>query len=304
MAIWGPKLFESDCTCDISDEFHDLINSGASPEEAKQVVLTSFSEAFSDQDEKDRARLALADLLHSVGALSENERMNILEYLQHGGDISFWEENAPHLVTRRKNELRRLEKRISTVKSNKVSKPKSKKQLPWEVGQIYALPIQNAPESLINMQNEYILLYFFGETDPINGYRIPLAWAKLTHNGKLPRDAKEFNELPFVQVAHTAMGERFDPFISAETLPKEYVQNYIPDEWGYLREYDMMVYESRGNHPPKTLQLLGSFDGIAPPPYNYRRYKSAIGAAWKYLEENILHNYWLHNLHQALVYKR
>lgn len=124
------------------------------------------------------------------------------------------------------------------------------------------------------------------------------------HNKHLPKNADEYNELPFVQISCTAMEKRFAPFSSEDDLPDKYKQSYIPDEWGYLPEYSMMIYESRGNHPPESLQLLGTFDGIEPPKYNFRRYKSSLGAAWRYIEEYIIQEYRLHNLHQAQFYKK
>lgn len=98
MAIWGPKLYESDCTSDIRDAFHNLIDSGIPPDEVKQQILNSFSEVFLDQDEGNAAKLALADLMWSVGTLTDSDKADVLTFLQEGGDISFWEENAPHLA--------------------------------------------------------------------------------------------------------------------------------------------------------------------------------------------------------------
>ena len=299
MAIWGPKLYESDCTSDIRDEFLKLMDSGIPPDQAKQRILSIFAEAFSDSDEGDSARLALAALLWSVGALSKVDRLEILSFLKAGGDILFWSENAPQFVDLRKKELKRLEKRFSSPTTGKTIRRSKAKQFSWEIGQIYAFPIHDASESLSGIQNEYILLYFYSEAEAVNGYRVLLAWAKITQTGKLPGDAKEFNELPYIQIACTATENRFMPFANVESLPQEYVQEYVPDEWGYLPEYSMMIYESRGNHPPKDMQLLGAFEGVDPPKYNYRRYKSAHGAAWRYLEEYILQGYRLHNLHQA-----
>lgn len=304
MAIWGPKLYENDCTSDIRDEFQRLIESGIAPTQAKQQILNEFSESFSDLDERDSARLALADLLWSVGSLSDVERTDILSFLEAGGDILFWVENAPHLVDLRNKELKRLEKQFRKSSAHKTKRKSSAKQFSWEIGQIYAIPIHDESASIVGIQNEYILLYFYSEAEPVNGYRIPLAWAKITQAGKLPSDVEEFNELPYIQIACTAMENRFMPFANEEALPQEYLQEYIPDEWGYLPEYSMMIYESRGNHPPKDIQLLGAFDGVDPPKYNYRRYKSSHGAAWRYLEEYVIQGYRLHNLHQAQFYKK
>ncbi|HIS59194.1 MAG TPA: hypothetical protein IAC17_02000 [Candidatus Faecousia faecipullorum] len=302
MAIWGPKLYESDCACDIKDEFTRLIESGMAPETAKVQILHSFSAAFSDADESGIARLALADVMWSHGALQDDHRAEILGYLQAGGDRWFWERNAPQLLDARKAELNRLEKRLR--KPCSLKKVSVKKQLAWEVGQLYALPLTSDRASQCKVPNEFLLLYFYGDAGDIQGYSTPLAWAKITRNGHLPETAEEFNTLPFVQISCTAMADRFAPFAGEDALPEEEKQLYIPDDWGYLPEYTMMVYESRGNHPPKSLHLLGAFDGIAPPKYEYHRYQSSHGAAWRYLEDYVLERYRLHNLHQAQFYSK
>jgi hypothetical protein len=92
------------------------------------------------------------------------------------------------------------------------------------------------------------------------------------------------------------------PFASFEELPPEFRQQYHPDQWGYLPEYSMYILESRGNHPPKDIIFLGEYQNVLPPVNNYERYDSALGAAWKYLEESILLSYRLHNLRQAKFY--
>lgn len=304
MAIWGAKLYESDSTSDIRDAFLKLIGNGLSPGQARQQIWNDFSESFSDSEEKDGARLALADQLFAAGVLSEGERVDILSFLEAGGDIPFWEENAPHLVECRRKELKRLETQFRQPPASKAKRKSSTKQFSWEMGQVYAIPIHDASADVLGIQGESILLYFYSEAEPINGYRIPLAWAKLTQNGKLPGNATEFNRLPYIQISCTAMEDRFHPFARQEDIPLEYVQEYIPDAWGYLPEYSMMIYESRGNHPPKDMALLGAFEGIEPPEYNYIRYKSSHGAAWRYLEEYILQGYRLHNLHQAAFYRK
>lgn len=304
MAIWGAKLYESDCTCDMRDTFLRLLGEGLAPELVKKQILEEFAESFSDSDECDAARLALAELLWSVGALSEKERMDILSFLKAGGDILFWQENAPHMIDFRRRELKRLERQLGQHSPPQVRKKIRAKQFLWEVGQIYALPIHDASAATLQIQNEFLLLYVYAEAEPVNGYRVPLVWAKLTQNGVLPGSAEEFHALPYIQISCTAMEDRFKPFSSREELPQKYWQDYLPDAWGYLPEFSMMIYESRGNHPPKDLQLLGTFEGIKPPEYNYRRYKSSHGAAWRYLEEYLLQRYRLHNLHQAQFYKK
>lgn len=306
MAIWGPQIYDNDSASDIRDAFQELISSGMNPQRAKEQIMSSFSEMIQDVEDCPLVKLALADQLNSVGALCDNDKAEILDYLHSGGDLDFWRENAPQLVKSRKIELEKFEKRILSAKAKKSAGAAGmkKKQLLWEIGEIYAIPICSDEADVLELQNEYILLYFFGETKQISGYRSPQVWAKVTKGGHLPKDADEFNQLEYVQIASTAMEARFLPFKSELELPLEYNQPYLPDKWGYLPEYTMTIYESKGNHPPESLTLLGKFPGVLPPIYNYRRYKSAHGAAWRHLEEFILQRYRLYNLHEAPLYNK
>lgn len=306
MAIWGPQIYDNDSASDIRDAFQELISSGMDPQRVREHILSDFSEMFQDVEDSPLVKLALSDQLNSVGALPDTDKTEILDYLHSGGDLDFWQENAPHFAKSRKLELLKLEKRISSAKTKKGAgvAGMKKKQLLWEIGEIYAIPICSDGADVLELQNEYILLYFFGETKQIGGYRSPQVWVKITKGGYLPQNAGEFNQLEYVQIASTAMEARFLPFKSERELPPEYNQPYLPDKWGYLPEYTMTIYESKGNHPPESLTLLGKFPGVLPPTYNYRRYKSAHGAAWRYLEEFILQRYRLYNLHEAPFYNK
>lgn len=304
MGIWGPGLYDNDCAVDVMHEFQGYLDSGYLPQSAKELIENKYRDMFEDEEDGPIVRIALADQLWSAGALDDNDRLDILDYLQKGGDIMLWEKSAPELLLERKKELARLVAQFCSLPPKKSSKTRrTNKRFHWIPGEVYAIPIKLKYEGIPDSQKEYILLYVFSEGKMVKGYNQPIVCAKLTKNGVLPRNADEFNDLDYIQIAYTPYQDRFKPFCSESDLPMEFRQAYQPDSWGYLHEYTFEVYESRGNHPPESIIFLGQFPDALPPMNNYRRYRSGLCAAWNNLESYVIRGYQLFNLRQAIIYK-
>ena len=304
MGIWGTGLYDSDSTADIRDSFRSYLDQGLSPVAAKDRVTNEFQEMLRDPDEGPLVMLALAEQLMLVNALTSSERNAALNYIRNGGDLENWQKGTTEFDNR-KLEFERIANTLMACTTNASwLKTKRKKQFDWQIGQVYALPICSDIADALSLRGEYFLLYFWGEGETIKGYRTPLVWAKVTKNGAIPQTVAEFNNLEYVQIACTAMEDRFTPVNNESELPHEYRQKYIPDQWGYLPEFTMHIYESKGNHPPKTMFPLIPFEDIKPPKNNYHRYRSSHGAAWRYLEEYLIQGYRLHNLREAAFYSK
>ncbi len=303
MGKWGIGLYDNDITADVRDAFQGHIEKGLTPALSKQAVLAELSDIFCSQDEGTLAKLALCDQLWELGILLEEEKTFALSYIANGADLRTWEAISSEDAQKRKQILTALAEKFSSPMPVQCKKKRTAKSFDWKNGQLYALPLYSETADKLGLNQEYALLYFYSEYDIISGYRIPNVWTKITKNGILPHSAEQFNQLEYVQIACTEMGERFTPFKDEASLPEHFKQTYLADDWGFLPEFTMRIYESRNNHPPKDLILLGSFEGIKPPKYEYHRYRSAIGAAWIHLEEFILQCYCIHNLRQGLFYK-
>jgi hypothetical protein len=42
MGAWGTEIFDDDTTCDVRDDFNDLLKQGVSAEEASKVILEKY----------------------------------------------------------------------------------------------------------------------------------------------------------------------------------------------------------------------------------------------------------------------
>ena len=243
MGIWGPGLYDNDCTSDIRDAFSELVHKGVHPQVAAQQIREENETVFCDEEDGPLAELALREQLFRHGAIKKKELAQVLSYLESGGDLEYWKESNPTLFAERKKELLRLEVlfRSSPPKILKASKGGWKSKINWNVGQVFAVPIAGDTQVLKRFQGEYILLYVYGEANKVDRYPIPKVYVKLTKGGQLPKNAEDFNALEYVQISCTAMKDRFRPFASFEDLPEEYRQRYCPDAWGFLPEYTMVL---------------------------------------------------------------
>jgi len=272
------------------------------PEKAAKRIRAENADMFLDPVEGTLAELALREQLFLFGALKDRERIDTITFLDNGGDLLFWQESKPELSEARAKELCRLALlfRSSPPKICKTKSNGLKIKNNWEIGQVFAIPITGSVQT--DFKGEYILLYICGEAEKVDRYPIPKAYVKITKGGQLPLTSEEFNRLDYVQISCTAMKDRFRPFNSAEDVPVEYQQDYLPDAWGYLPEYTMVLYEATGTHPPESMIYLGCMKNIVPPRYDYRKYLALNGVAWDYLQEFVLQRFCLHNLHQAEFY--
>lgn len=306
MGYWGVKLYDNDCAADIKDRFQDLMDAGISPNDAIKQLEADFQEMIQDPDDGPIAQAVLADLSWKMGCLDEARKEKVLSWLEAGGDLPCWAGETQKRVEARERALEKLCLQLLAPMPN----PKRKravpgtrrKQLQWKPHEIYALPLRSEEAVQLGLQQEYALIYIQGASSTFDGYRNPKVWIKITQNGHLPQDSKEFDQLDFLRISCTRYANRFGPFHCEEKLPPDFRQTYQPDEWGLLPEYTMEIMQATGHHPPETLQLLGVFENVQPPAYEYFRYKSALGCTWKFAEGYILGSYSAHSLHLSPLY--
>lgn len=306
MGTWGVKLYDNDCAADIKDAFLDLTDAGLSPAEAVKEIEAEFSEMFQDTEDGPMAQAILADLLWKRGCLEDERKQKALAWLEGGGDLARWEHAAPQRMEARKRHLERLYQQLlapmPAPKPPKAVPQKRRKQLPWKPHEVYALPLRSEEAKKLCLQDEYALIYIRGESSVYDGYRNPNVWIKITKDHCLPNSSEEFNQLDFLRIACTPYEKRFSPFSREDELPSDFRQIYQADQWGMLPEFTMEITQATGHHPPETLKLLGVFENVLPPAYEYFRYQSALGCSWRFAEAYILQCYSAHTLRRSAYY--
>jgi hypothetical protein len=95
MGAWGTGIFEDDTTCDVRDEFIDLLKEGLSVEEATQAVLENYLDEFDTEDDLEVMSLVYIGLSAAQlekGVLQEDVRLKTIELIERGADLELWEE--------------------------------------------------------------------------------------------------------------------------------------------------------------------------------------------------------------------
>ena len=305
MGIWDFGLYDNDITADIKDSFQELLEQDIAAKEIRSIIKEEYADLLSDPHEGLIATLALYDQLLDCGSLTKAERSKALEIISKIEQEECWINVSQEFLSGRRNELARIREKFQTVENKKPSPRKKIKTIPWEVGQLYALPItmeRAVAAGVPEIGNEYILIY-------VNGYQIEDKrdahfWVKLTENRNLPKNVEDFNRLPFVQVCSTDMQDRFGPFRYYENVPKAFQQEYRPDKWNELPEFTLKIFDAKRRQPPVGLLYLGIYSGVTPPEYEYFRYPFPVGPVWKYAEEYILKYYRIFTLKKAPRYNK
>ncbi|MEC2076889.1 DUF4259 domain-containing protein [Metabacillus fastidiosus] len=96
MGAWGTGIFDNDTTCDVRDDFYELLEDGLSVEEATKEVLHDYLEEF-DEDDLDVVSwvftgLAAAQLERNI--LQEEVRVKAIELIDEGADLELWAEDG------------------------------------------------------------------------------------------------------------------------------------------------------------------------------------------------------------------
>ncbi|MGG3801639.1 DUF4259 domain-containing protein [Metabacillus fastidiosus] len=96
MGAWGTGIFDNDTTCDVRDDFYELLEDGLSVEEATKEVLHDYLDEF-DEDDLEVISwvftgLAAAQLERNI--LQEEVRLKTIEVIDEGADLELWAEDG------------------------------------------------------------------------------------------------------------------------------------------------------------------------------------------------------------------
>ncbi len=124
MGAWGTDLWEDDFSCDIQDEWNELLDEGISPRKATKVILKSWMEEFSEYDDEE-VRLAdesilfiaLAALQMRYRALNSYVKKRAIQLIDKGADLSLWEEGDDEDYQDRKKVLEKFKSKLICTKA-------------------------------------------------------------------------------------------------------------------------------------------------------------------------------------------
>lgn len=108
MGAWGTGIFDDDTTCDVRDDYYDLLAEGLSAEEASKSILDSYHEEF--DDEQDLEVMALVYLSLAGAQLEKHHLLNeirikTIEIIDTGADLALWKDSGTEDFEERKKVL-------------------------------------------------------------------------------------------------------------------------------------------------------------------------------------------------------
>ncbi|MDQ0115605.1 DUF4259 domain-containing protein [Paenibacillus harenae] len=108
MGAWGTGIFDDDTTCDVRDQYNDLLEEGLSAEEASRSILENYHDEFEDEEDLDVMSLVyigLAGAQLEKNQLQKEIRLKTIELIEKGADIELWEDSEEEDLVERKRVL-------------------------------------------------------------------------------------------------------------------------------------------------------------------------------------------------------
>jgi hypothetical protein len=120
MGAWGTGIFDDDITCDVRDEFIELLEEGLSVKEATKIILNEYIEEFNLEDDLEVMSLVyigLAATQMEYNCLQEEVRKKTIELIDRAEDLELWEGTEVDDYAERKKVLNELKLQLINCKS-------------------------------------------------------------------------------------------------------------------------------------------------------------------------------------------
>jgi hypothetical protein len=124
MGAWGTGLWEDDLSCDIQDEWNDLLDEGMSPGKATKIILNSWLEELEDYDDDEERQpdesilyISLAALQMRHRALKVGIKKKAISLIEKGADLELWEDGEKEDYEERKKFLIEFKERLEQTRA-------------------------------------------------------------------------------------------------------------------------------------------------------------------------------------------
>jgi hypothetical protein len=163
MGSWGAGLYANDSTCDVRDSYMRLLQEGLGNIEAYDKILEEYWEYMGDQDEP-LFWFALAETQWRTGRLLPEVKEKALEWIEKGGGLELWEENAKGGAGWKKT-LQNLKTKLLSPKlpEKKIRMPQEINNNLWNVNDVYAYRFHGDGSAKHGFRDKYMLIQKVGE---------------------------------------------------------------------------------------------------------------------------------------------
>jgi hypothetical protein len=274
MASWGPKLYQDDVTEDVRDYYKDQLKRGKTNEEVTRVLIEDNEDIIQDEDEAPVFWFALADTQWNLGRLLSDVKEKALEYLKSESNLKKWEEEAisKKEYKIREKVLQELEQKLKSQMppEKKVSQYKLYR-CEWNIGDIFAYKLESDYAKEKGLSNKYLLIRKACEDVWWPGHTVPIIYAQITKDKKIPNSKEEISKLEYIQTSR------------AEQVPEYLIT---------------MISTSKRVIPTKQLKLIGNYVDLPTPKDEYipKDKISIVACNWSEFEKTMIDKYVILNL--------
>jgi hypothetical protein len=285
MGVWGTGLYQDDIASDIKDLFSDQLRRGKTAEELVIQICDEFSDVMTDPEYVSVFWFVLADILWSLGKLTEEIKTQALYYLDQGTDLERWRSEDAKLAKKREVVLDKLKTKLNSPQPpEKTIRPYRLYQCQWKIGDVYAYALDYDHAREKGVYGRHLLFYKVTESEWHPGHIIPVVWVKITEGDRLPESKEEFNQLEFLST--------YDRKYHRNALrPADHNQTDIqPEDDSPIPQYRLRLINTSKRIIPKKLVFVDNYQNVTPPENEYVQYNDyeIQGWLWKYFDKPVL----------------
>ncbi len=192
------------------------------------------------------------------------------------------------------------EKLLSPQPKEKNIRKKEPYICPWQIGDVFALPLESEEAEILGLKGRWILLqkvdeYKWGEPwENIN----PIMRLKLSANEQLPQTTEDFDALEYIQVFFDRYKEpmrervimRYGKILTADEIERIAQTAGSEDR---IPEYRLAISALSKRELPKHLMYVGNFANAKPPELESTPLDKGNlpGTVWKFFEKIAIDRY-------------
>ncbi len=278
MGIWGPGIFQNDIAEDVRDEYLAQLKSGKTNREVTAALMAEY-QTDGEESAYDNLEflLALAMVQWKYGRLMPEVKAAAMELLRTDEHLEEWTKESRTVYRKRCEVIRQFRETMdSPMPPEKPVRIRKPFVCPWQVGDVFAMPVQDAVPHSPETQGKYIVFQKIRSMDNGEGDEIPVL-----HVAKAL-----FDHLPAVEEFRQCKLQPFD------RIPEEYLR-LLPEARGIYGFCYALAIDARSVRTyPRNIVLLGN-DPVHAGAYE-RSHSLQQLDNWRMFETFVIqwHTYW------------
>ncbi len=269
MGIWGPGIYQNDLSDDVRAFYRDQLHRGKTGEEITEILISDYSAEISDVDDCIDFWCALADTQWELGRLTPEVKQKALECIDSPNAALRWKSEGDLKFRKRQEVLTKLRDKLCQPQpAEKKIKQYKLYQCPWQVGDVFALPLEGEAMDRIGLGGQYLLIEKVAQSTWYPGHIIPIVYFKLTRDGQIPSCKEEYNQLEFIR--NFAISYQLKALFENIEVSQQYKYEpgeYLCDKNEKAFYYQVGLITTSKRAIPKTLVFVGNYGGVARPRY-------------------------------------